>query len=327
MVIVGMALALDGASVVRRLPPMPNSPEGQAEVEAAAQDHAPVALLAPPLPIEREHRYMVSARIRPLLLFWIGRDNVGSARLIWRRGDQGQRGAEVLIGSDPERAPRRINRWGFIAEATRGASTEVLGVMTESSERSLDEAKARVSREPASGKSLKVLQSLVEDGRIVSRASVVRIPDTWTYRDVDRVISLIATQPTTTKTTVIPAGTEGGFLTALFGVLRRLREPCEGAVSEVARPAPAVAYAYNATMFRLSVDSCVDRPEVLMATGTAVPAVDVRFSIQNLVTKNVTKFRLAYAADGEFAGVPVRVVFRPQWWVEVDLTLDDGVVW
>jgi hypothetical protein len=167
----------------------------------------------------------------------------------------------------------------------------------------------------------------VEDGRVVSRASVVRIPDAWTYRDVDRVPSLIETQPTTTKTMVLPAGTEGGFLTALFGVLPRLREPCQGAVSEVGQPVPPVAYAYNATLFRLSVDSCVGRPEALRATGTTVPAVDVRFSIQNLATKNVTKFRLAYGADGEFAGVPVRVVFRPQWWVEVELTLDDGVVW
>ncbi len=293
----------------------------------AGQEHPVEAPMRMALPLEREHRYMVSARIRPLLLFWIGRDNVGSARLTWRRGDDGQRGTEVLIGSDPERAPRRLNRWGFIAEVTGGASTEVLGVMTDSSERSLDEAKARVSKERESGKTLKVLQSVVEGGRIVSRASVVRIPDSWTYRDVDRVLSLVAAQPTTTKTMAFPESAEGGFLTALFDILPRLREPCKGAASEVARPVPPVAYAYNATMFRLAVDSCLGKAEVLQATGVTVPAVDARFSIQNMATKNVTKFRLAHGADGEFAGVPVRVVFRPQWWVEVELTLDDGVVW
>lgn len=325
MVVVGMTLALDGSQVVRRQPSMSNAPIGRV-AEAVVQEHAADVRSPARLPIEREHRYVVSARIRPLLLFWIGRDNVGTARLIRRRGNEGERGAEVLIGSDPDRAPRRINRWGFISETTRGASTDVLGVMTDSSERSLDEAKARVSREQESGKALKVLQSLVEDGRVVSRASVVRIPDAWTYRDVDRVLSLIEAQPTTTKTMAFPAGADGGFLTALFGVLPKLLEPCQHAASELARPVPPVVYPYNATMFRLSVDSCVVASVALQATGTTVPAVDVRFSIQNLTTKNVTRFRLAYGSDGELAGIPVRVVFRPQWWVEVDLTLDDGVM-
>ncbi len=47
---------------------------------------------ATPLPAESvvaEHRYRLAARIRPLLVFWIGRDNVGGARIVWRRGDNG----------------------------------------------------------------------------------------------------------------------------------------------------------------------------------------------------------------------------------------------
>ena len=87
-------------------------------VEAASSDSrlaAGSAAVSGPsvsLPKVAEHRYRVAARIRPLLLFWIGRDNVGSARIAWYRGAGEDRGFELLLGSDPARAPRRINQWG-----------------------------------------------------------------------------------------------------------------------------------------------------------------------------------------------------------------------
>ncbi len=68
------------------------------------------------LPVVAEHRYRIAAKIRPLVLFWIGKDNVGGARIRWRQGEDGLRGYDALIGSDPARAPRKINRWGFILE-------------------------------------------------------------------------------------------------------------------------------------------------------------------------------------------------------------------
>jgi hypothetical protein len=54
-----------------------------------------------------ERRYRMAARIRPLLVFWITRENVGGARIVWLRRDDGMRGWELLIGSDPLRAPMR----------------------------------------------------------------------------------------------------------------------------------------------------------------------------------------------------------------------------
>lgn len=84
-------------------------------VAGAAPVHASLggASLGPacaPLPIVAQHRYRMAAKIRPLL-FWIGRDNVGEAQVVWHAGGSA-RGVELLIGSDPDRAPRRINRWG-----------------------------------------------------------------------------------------------------------------------------------------------------------------------------------------------------------------------
>src|SRR5450756_1103342 len=51
------------------------------------------------LPIVAEHRYRVAAKIRPLVLFWIGKDNVGGARLRWRRGENDERGSDPISRS------------------------------------------------------------------------------------------------------------------------------------------------------------------------------------------------------------------------------------
>src|ERR1051325_5977296 len=66
------------------------------------------------LPIEHEHLYTMSGRVR-MLLIWLGRDNVGSGMIRWRAAGKDS-AYELLIGSDPLRAPGRLNRWGFLAE-------------------------------------------------------------------------------------------------------------------------------------------------------------------------------------------------------------------
>src|SRR5262245_65045760 len=59
------------------------------------------------IPIVSDHRYRASGAIRPFVLFWISRDNVGGARITRRRSPDGTFGVEMLTGSDPERAPFR----------------------------------------------------------------------------------------------------------------------------------------------------------------------------------------------------------------------------
>ena len=49
----------------------------------------------------------------------------------------GQRGYDMLVGTDPRRPPAAINRWGFISEQRIGADGTVLAVMSKSDESSL----------------------------------------------------------------------------------------------------------------------------------------------------------------------------------------------
>ncbi len=60
------------------------------------------------LPVVSEHRYRMLAKVRPLL-FWISKDDVGGAKVSWRGSEDGGFGLDLLIGSDPRRAPRQIN--------------------------------------------------------------------------------------------------------------------------------------------------------------------------------------------------------------------------
>src|SRR6185503_9318471 len=57
--------------------------------------------------IVTEHRYRIIGRLR-LALFWVGRDDVGGARMTWR-SDGTSSALTLLVGSDPQRAPRSLN--------------------------------------------------------------------------------------------------------------------------------------------------------------------------------------------------------------------------
>ena len=92
-----------------------------------------------PVPVSKEIRYKMSAAIRPLL-FWIGDGDVGGARIVWREGEDGRRGYEFLLGSDPSRAPRKINRWGWVSEELHEGKATQMGLMRKTDEDSIDEA-------------------------------------------------------------------------------------------------------------------------------------------------------------------------------------------
>jgi hypothetical protein len=135
------------------------------------------------LPVVREEQYVVNARVRPLLLFWIGRDNIGGARITWRARAGEGRGFEIVIGSDPARAPRRINRWGFIAEELTAAKGDVLGVMKESGEQTLEEAEANIKRADEDS-TFKAVRTKIEGDHAVSGTVAFTAPSKLTYHQL-----------------------------------------------------------------------------------------------------------------------------------------------
>src|SRR5712692_2683765 len=105
---VGLLSVLVGGSAIAQEPvPL--------DIQAALQRST--EMMRAPLHVDAQFDYTMTARVR-LLLFWVGKDDVGGGSI--RRGtllqDPASGVIELLIGSDPAKAPRAINRWGAASE-------------------------------------------------------------------------------------------------------------------------------------------------------------------------------------------------------------------
>jgi hypothetical protein len=272
----------------------------------------------------RQADYTVNARIRPLALFWIGRDNVGDARFTWREGPGNRRAFELLVGSDPARTPRQINRWGFIAEALEGGRADVLGFMKGSAEESLDDATANVEADrhgPTS--TFKAVRTTITGSRAVTGTLTFRAPPSLTYRQLDALLQLLPPAPDVTdrKVITLPAGAKEGFLTAMTSMIAQSIEPCQA--GQTGGVAPLI-YLYKQTLYDLNLRSCTLAAELRTKAGAFPAVIDGRFEIRNRENGDRQGIQIAFGTSGALKDVPVRIVFRPRWWMEAELLLDQA---
>lgn len=271
------------------------------------------------MPIVREAHFVVNARIRPLL-FWMGRDDVGGAQMTWRAaGGDTRRAIELLIGSDPARTPRQINRWGFIAEQVRGTSGEVVGVMKGSSDETFDEARANVGQDEA-GSLMRAVRTTIDGNRAVTHVSSFVAPPSVTYHQLDAVLAMWPAGSNVTRSFDLPPGTEKGFLLAMTRLTARSAEACRSGARTV--PSATLSYLYAQTVYDLTLASCEYKPRLQTGNGTWTDIVDGRFQVRSRRTGEVTTFEVSYGPSRDWWQVPVRAVFRPRWWMEVELLLD-----
>jgi hypothetical protein len=276
-------------------------------------------------PVVREEHYVMNARVRPLLLFWIGRDDVGGARITWREGSDGRQGLEFLVGSDPARAPRRINHWGYIAEDARAGAAEIVGFMKESADETLEEAEARIERDKGGRTTFKAIRTTVTGNRAESGTLTFLAPSDITLHQLDTLLSLLPSTAKSTRTIDLPEHTEKGFLFAMRSLLTRSADPCQAGDRDGVKALGSVPYLYNGTLYDLSLSSCDYARELKTKAGIFAGIVDGRFQVRNRSTRDVTKFQVAFGTSGALRELPVRIVFRPRWWMEAELLLDrDG---
>jgi hypothetical protein len=271
-------------------------------------------------PITAERSYTLNAGVR-LLLFWVRRDNVGSATLTWRAGRGDHRVLEFLVGSDPDRAPRRINRWGFVGEEVRPPHANLLGIMTQSDERSVDEADAQTTeRSGNDGHSYRAIRTTIRDG--LASGGVFRVSGDrrFTYRDLEALLQLVPADIPARRAVSMPKGTRSGFLFALEELIAGAIEPCRAASREL--PA-ALPYVYNTTFYTLKLRKCDFGSDFQIGNRVFSGVIRAEFETTNLSTGAHTPFRLVYGADGDLRAVPLRILFRPRWWFEAELVLDD----
>lgn len=266
-------------------------------------------------------RYTMSGYIRPLL-FWLGRDDIGWARVVWRHGDNGARGYELLVGTDPVRAPRALNRWGYIAEEVLGAGGSVLALMTRADESSYEEAAGTATRGQAAGE-FRAIRSRVADGSAIWQIARVHTPQPLTIHDLDAALDRVGreTDATARREMQYPRDVRPGFLSALAEMLDRAPQMAHDDAGRVDRPHARLRYLFAGQVYEMrlrrahwSVESFQNR-----ATRT----IRATFDIYTLATNTRTRFEIACGTEGLLAGVPVSVEWQPRWWLRVRLKLVD----
>jgi hypothetical protein len=271
-------------------------------------------------PVVAERSYTLKAGVR-LLVFWIRRDNVGSARLTWRAGQEGHRLLEFLVGSDPERAPRRINRWGYIVEEARPPDVDLLGIMSKSDEESADEAESQIAAEgQRDSHPYNAIRTTIRGGSASSGVFRVSSAKALTYRDLETLLGMIPDDVPASRAVSLPKGTRPGFLFAAEELIASTLDRCRSGVD--AEPA-SLPYLYNNTFYTLTLQECDFESTRKIGNRVFSNVIRAKLETRNRATGNTTSFRLEYGTEGDLKAVPLRMVFRPKWWFEAELLLDD----
>lgn len=275
------------------------------------------------LAVDKTHSYTMTGRIRPLF-FWINRANVGGGRIVWRRGQASAAAYELLIGSDPKRSPNSINKWGFIAEESRGTTGSLLALMSVSDERTLKDLDAAISK---AGGRFFAIEARVVPGSAAASVATVHTPEPFTYRDVDKVLDYAHRQLglETVSSQIVPDGTRTGFLATMAELIHTSVRARHMAGSQ-ARPMEAVTipYMYGRTFHDLTMkwDELITNVEV--GGRTYSRAIRARFETRSRASGERYRFDLVYGMDDALAEVPLAIIYQPRWWLQVELTLDDG---
>lgn len=275
--------------------------------------------LGPMLPgTSTRRQYTLNARIRPL---FITREGIGGGRIVWTDGPDDAKGLELLIGSDPARAPRRINRWGYIAERIDGSSAELLGVMTQSDEQSMEQASAGVSQSCKKHAFL-AIRCRLSSGQAQSTVIRLLLSEDLDYRDVDALLGRLPQSGDTTRSMTVPNGAEPGFLFTLKAMVHETVEAYRRwGLVRTTQQKPR-KYIYNASLFELNMRSSRILRDIVVNGRPYGPAISSEFEARNTVTGENTSFAITYGTAAPVAEIPIRIVYRPRWWFELELLLE-----
>lgn len=261
--------------------------------------------------LSADHRYRIAGKIR-LALFWIGRDDVGSARITWR-SDGSTTAMALLVGSNPQRAPRSLNEWAYVREEIRSDRAEVFTLRTLDN----DESARRAPVATGDGPQFGVSCASMKDRQVNSAVTTVNAGGA-TYRTFDRLLDRIAaSRQWEERRTPLPPGTDAGFLTALQRLMRTSdRSPTSS---------NPVSYVYGGKIYDLSLRGAQRLGRTTVGTRTFDRLIRADFAICNRTTRDVTKFGVTYSPDTVGAvSLPVQIFFQPNFWLSIEFQLDDA---
>lgn len=261
--------------------------------------------------------YSLTVRFRPFLI-WMTRDDVGGARISWSPSPGPDRWVELLVGSDPERAPMSINRWGFISEQALGGTALLTGIMTETDEKSIDGARGNAAA-MADGRAFRVIRSTVRNGEATTAIGRLFADTNVTYRQYAALLDRFPAGASEQHLRVAP-GVEPGLLVAMKALVHESVETWR-ARRVVAGGVLRRDCIYAGKVYQVSLRGATLANQMLVDGSPHGPAIDGEFEIRNQVTGTTTDFQMAYGLSGPEAETPLRLVYRPRWWIELQLDI------
>jgi hypothetical protein len=300
-----------------------------------------------PLRNSVRYDYIMTARVR-LFFFWASKDDVGGGYI--RRGvsstDAHQEFFQVLFGSDPEKAPRAINRWGGGTEVEWHkdpistppheddiTSSAFFGFMKSSHGKSAAEMQSELKKEQSGGQhSFTGILSRVEPTRALSTVVPLQSDIDFNLHQYDLAEPLMFDRIAGSDRPVHALASEGRCPRAtsfLATVAELIDASLEG------QPAPlSRCYVHDAQENTLVVENktpIVRLPVQLHGTNSKVlldtaysDLLQLDFVSAHKETGKQVNFTLFVGTRGELRGVPVQIRYQPNWWFQVVLNLQPG---
>jgi hypothetical protein len=264
------------------------------------------------LPVVREHTYRMAGKIR-LVMLWVGRDDVGSGVIRWRGGSD-HKAIELLIGSDPKRAPGQLNKWGYLVEEMRGRESSVVGLISQENDDRLSDVKAGLKTRKEQ-RAFDTVRGYVAAADGTARVGTLHAPSQLTYHDADTVLNaVLGDNSLGVKRLARTSGIRSGFLTSLTELL-------DDTVAKSNRNR-RIQYVHGDRLYQLRVIESARLARFERDGRTWHDVMRGRFETGEVGNRSGTRFELVYGASGPLAGIPIVISYQPKWWLQVDLVLN-----
>ena len=290
-----------------------------------------------------QYDYTMTARVR-LLFFWAGKDDVGGGYI--RRGvsteDPRQEFFQVLFGSDPEKAPRSVNRWGAGTEVSWHkdpvnssslddvTASAFFGFMKSSQGKSTGEMQAELQREKELGlHSFTGILSRVEPSRAISLVVPLKSSIDFNLHDYDRAEPLML-QHLAGSARPVRSLEDASRCPRAAEFLATVAELMDSALAGQTAPLSR-CYVYDAqenTLTLEKITAIASLPVTLHGPNKGVflntthkNLVQLDFVSAHKLTGKKVYFTVFAGTQGALRGVPVQICYQPNWWFQVVLNL------
>jgi len=264
------------------------------------------------LPVVREHTYRMAGKIR-LLMLWVGRDDVGSGVITWR-GAGNEKAIELLIGSDPQRAPGELNKWGYLVEAMRGGESSVVGLISQENDDRLSDVKAGLKTRKEQ-RAFDTIRGYAAAAEGMARVGTLYAPSNLTYHDADTVLKdVLADSSLDIKRVARSGDVRPGFLSSLTELL--------AASLDKKNYNQRIRYIHGDRLYQIRHIESTPLARFERDGRTWQNVIRGSFETGEAGGRPGTRFELVYGSSGALSGIPIVISYQPKWWLQVDLVLN-----